>query len=176
MPADLNLSSGKASWVSSGMPLGAVASALILSPVNEYLGRRWAIIVACILYTIGAALEAGAIDFGMMFAGRFILGIGVGLEGGTVPVYVAESVPYKVRGNLVSLYQFNIALGHVFGYVVAAIFIGVPGSWRYILGSSLVFSTILLVAMLFLPESSSLLDAHRQATGGLRCLEEDSWF
>lgn len=32
-------------------------------------------------------------------------------------------------------------------------FIGVDGSWRYILGSSLVFSTILFVGMLFLPES-----------------------
>jgi len=153
MPVDLSLSANLASLVNSGMPLGAVAGALILSPANEYLGRRWAIILACILYTIGAGLEAGAVDFGMMFAGRFILGTGVGLEGGTVPVYVAECVPYKVRGNLVSLYQFNIALGEVFGYVVAAIFINVPGNWRYILGSSLVFSTILLVGMLFLPES-----------------------
>ncbi|KAN0077471.1 Sugar transporter domain containing protein [Elaphomyces granulatus] len=153
MPKDLNLSSHMASLVNSGMPLGAVAGALILSPVNEYLGRRQAIIWACILYTLGAALEAGAIDFGMMFAGRFILGIGVGLEGGTVPIYVSESVPKKIRGNLVSLYQFNIALGEVFGFVVAAIFINVPGNWRYILGSSLLFSTILLVAMFFLPES-----------------------
>ncbi|OXV07653.1 hypothetical protein Egran_04583 [Elaphomyces granulatus] len=153
MPNDLNLSSNMASLVNSGMPLGAVAGAFILSPVNEYLGRRQAIIWACILYTLGAALEAGAIDFGMMFAGRFILGTGVGLEGGTVPIYVSESVPKKIRGNLVSLYQFNIALGEVFGYVVAAIFVNVPGNWRYILGSSLLFSTILLVAMFFLPES-----------------------
>lgn len=91
MPKALHLNSSEASLVSAGMPLGAVAGALILSPANEYLGRRMAIIVACILYTIGAALEAGAIDFGIMFAGRFILGAGVGLEGGTVPVYVAES-------------------------------------------------------------------------------------
>ncbi|KAL1970271.1 hypothetical protein VTN77DRAFT_5431 [Rasamsonia byssochlamydoides] len=153
MPKALSLSDNQASLVNSGMPLGAVAGALILSPANEYLGRRMAIIVSCILYTIGAALEAGAINFGMMFAGRFILGTGVGLEGGTVPVYVAECVPFAIRGNLVSLYQFNIALGEVFGYVVAAIFVNVKGNWRYILGSSLVFSTILLVAMIFLPES-----------------------
>lgn len=36
---------------------------------------------------------------------------------------------------------------------MAAIFVGVEGNWRFILGSSLVFSTILLVGMLFLPES-----------------------
>lgn len=90
MPGALHLSDQQGSLVNAGMPLGAVAGALILSPANEYLGRRIAIIVSCILYTIGAALEAGAIDFGIMFAGRFVLGMGVGLEGGTVPVYVAE--------------------------------------------------------------------------------------
>ncbi|KAJ6088459.1 hypothetical protein N7486_009720 [Penicillium sp. IBT 16267x] len=153
LPTALNLSPSETSLVNSGMPLGAVAGALLLSPCNEYLGRRMSIIVSCILYTIGAGLEAGAISFGMMFAGRMILGAGVGLEGGTVPVYVAESVPRKVRGNLVSLYQLNIALGEVLGYAVAAIFIGVDGSWRYILGSSLVFSTILFFGMIFLPES-----------------------
>ncbi|KAJ5718306.1 hypothetical protein N7488_003952 [Penicillium malachiteum] len=153
LPDALHLSPSQASLVNGGMPLGAVAGALLLSPANEYLGRRMSIIVSCILYTIGAGLEAGAINFGMIFAGRMVLGAGVGLEGGTVPVYVAESVPSKIRGNLVSLYQLNIALGEVLGYAVAAIFIGIDGDWRYILGSSLVFSTILLVGMLFLPES-----------------------
>ncbi|GES62923.1 MFS sugar transporter [Aspergillus terreus] len=157
MPGSLHLNDGEQSLVNAGMPLGAVGGALILSPANEYLGRRMAIIVSCILYTIGAGLEAGAINFGMMFAGRFVLGMGVGLEGGTVPVYVAECVPSKIRGNLVSLYQLNIALGEVLGYAVAAIFIDVPGNWRYILGSSLVFSTLLFVGMLFLPESPRFL-------------------
>ncbi|KAJ5778878.1 hypothetical protein N7457_006598 [Penicillium paradoxum] len=157
LPVDLHLSSADNSLVNAGMPLGAVAGALILSPANEYLGRRMAIIVSCVLYTIGAALEAGAINFGMIFAGRFILGAGVGLEGGTVPVYVAECVPRRLRGNLVSLYQLNIALGEVLGYAVAAMFVSVEGNWRYVLGSSLVFSTILFVGMLFLPESPRFL-------------------
>jgi len=117
-----------------------------------------AIIVSLVLYTIGAALEAGAINFAMMLSGRIILGLGVGLEGGTVPVYVAESVSRKYRGNLVSLYQFMIALGEVLGYVVAAIFVNVQsGSWRYMLGSSLVFSTIMFFGILFMPESPRFL-------------------
>lgn len=93
----------------------------------------------------------------MIIAGRVILGMGVGLEGGTVPVYVAETAARKVRGNLVSLYQLNIALGEVLGYAVAAMFLRVPGNWRYILGSSLVFSTIMLIGMFFLPESPRFL-------------------
>jgi hypothetical protein len=70
----------------------------------------------------------------MMFAGCFVLRMGVGLEGGTVPVYVAECgthlffstitechllaanpmfVPSRIRGNLVTLYQLNLALGDI---------------------------------------------------------------
>ncbi|KAI4632029.1 uncharacterized protein J4E87_001499 [Alternaria ethzedia] len=153
LPDDLHLTAQQNSLVNSGMPLGAVAGAFLISPCNEYFGRRWAIIISCILYTIGGALEAGSMNYGMIVAARVILGAGVGLEGGTVPVYVAETVESRLRGNLVSLYQFNIALGEVLGYAVAAMFITVPGNWRYILGSSLVFSTIMGVGILFMPES-----------------------
>lgn len=157
LPTDLGLSTQQNSLVNSGMPLGAVGGALLLSPCNEYFGRRWSIIISCLLYTVGAGLEAGSINYGMIIAARVILGLGVGLEGGTVPVYVAETVERRLRGNMVSLYQFNIALGEVLGYAVAAMFISVPGNWRYILGSSLVFSTIMLVGMLYMPESPRFL-------------------
>ena len=152
MPSSLHLNTGQVSFVSSGVPLGAIGGALILGPLNEAVGRRMAIIVSLVLYTIGAALEAGAINYPMMLSARIILGIGVGLEGGTVPVYVAESISRKYRGNLVSLYQFMIALGEVFGYAVAAMFVNVKsGSWRYMLGSSLVFSTIMFGAFCLSP-------------------------
>ncbi|KAH7127220.1 plastidic glucose transporter 4 [Dendryphion nanum] len=157
LPRDLGLDSRQNSLVNAGMPLGAVAGALLISPCNEFFGRRWAIIISCILYTIGGALEAGSINYGMIVAARVILGAGVGLEGGTVPVYVAETVERRLRGNMVSLYQFNIALGEVLGYAVAAMFISVKGNWRYILGSSLVFSTIMGVGILFMPESPRFL-------------------
>jgi sugar porter (SP) family MFS transporter len=153
LPDDLNLTAQQNSLVNSGMPLGAIAGAFLISPCNEYFGRRWAILISCVLYTIGGALEAGSMNYGMIVAARVILGAGVGLEGGTVPVYVAETVESRLRGNLVSLYQFNIALGEVLGYAVAAMFIKVPGNWRYILGSSLVFSTIMGIGILFMPES-----------------------
>ncbi|KAM3416096.1 hypothetical protein BST61_g9577 [Cercospora zeina] len=162
LPDDLHLSTHQNSLVNSGMPLGAVAGAVILSPCNEYFGRKWSIIISCILYTIGGAMEAGSMNYQMIVWSRVILGMGVGLEGGTVPVYVAETVERRMRGNMVSLYQFNIALGEVLGYAVAAMFVSVDGNWRYILGSSLVFSTIMGIGMLYMPESPRwLLHKHR---------------
>lgn len=66
LPRDLELSERQNSLVNSGMPLGAVGGAIILAPCNEWFGRRWSIIISCILYTIGGALEAGSINYGMV--------------------------------------------------------------------------------------------------------------
>lgn len=64
LPVDLSLDERQNSLVNAAMPLGAVGGALILSPSNEMFGRKWSIIISCILYTIGAALEAGAVNYG----------------------------------------------------------------------------------------------------------------
>mmetsp|Transcript_8531 Transcript_8531/g.10636 ORF Transcript_8531/g.10636 Transcript_8531/m.10636 type:complete len:548 (+) Transcript_8531:156-1799(+) len=164
MKDDLHLISDQQSLVSSLMPLGAMMGSIMMTPLNEYFGRKASIIISCIWYTLGAGLCAGSRSYGMMYAGRFLLGIGVGIEGGCVGIYISESVPAEVRGNLVSLYQFNIALGEVLGYAIAAIFYEVHGGWRYMVGSSLVFSTALLVGMLFLPESPRYL-VHKNRIG-----------
>lgn len=153
MGKTLHLTSHENSLVSSLMPLGAVAGSILLTPLSEYLGRKFALVVSCIFYTIGAILCAAAHSVHTMYAGRFLIGVGVGIKGGGVGVHIAESVPSSVRGSLVSLYQFNIALGELFGYLIGVIFFDVKGGWRFMVGSSLVFSTILLVGLFFLPES-----------------------
>lgn len=160
----LELTDDQASLVSSLMPLGAMLGSIMMTPLNEYFGRKMSIIISCLWYTVGAGLCAGSHSFGMMYAGRFLLGIGVGIEGGCVGIYISESVPAEVRGNIVSMYQFNIALGEVLGYAISAMFFEVHGGWRYMVGSSLVFSTILLVGMFFLPESPRYL-VHKNRMG-----------
>ncbi|PRT52512.1 putative metabolite transport protein CsbC [Wickerhamiella sorbophila] len=164
MRDSLNLDSNQQSLVSSLMPLGAVAGSLMMPVMNKYFGRRMSIIISCLWYTLGAGLCAGSHTYQMMYAGRFLLGIGIGIEGGCVGIYISESVPPNVRGNIVSMYQFNIALGEVLGYAVAAIFYDTVGGWRYMVGSSIVFSTILAIGMFFLPESPRYL-VHKNRIG-----------
>ncbi|EME31257.1 MFS transporter, SP family, sugar:H+ symporter [Galdieria sulphuraria] len=153
VPTDLNYGSNKESMISGFMPLGGIFGAIMVYPTNELIGRKWSIIGACLLYTVGGILEADAQSWGMLLAGRMILGAGVALEAATVPGYIAECSTKRWRGGLVSLYQVMIMLGLLFGYIDAAIFVDVSGNWRWMLGSSLLFSTIFLIAMLFLPES-----------------------
>lgn len=164
MRKDLNLTDHEQSLISSLMPLGAMAGSIIMTPLNEIFGRKLSLIISCVWYTIGAALCAAAQDHHLMYAGRFILGVGVGIEGGCVGIYISESVPANVRGSIVSMYQFNIALGEVLGYAIAAMFYSVHGGWRFMVGSSLVFSTLLFIGLFFLPESPRWL-VHKNRTG-----------
>ena len=92
---------------------------------------------------VGGALQSATQSATFILLARIVTGLGTGALTAIIPVYVAETVERRIRGNLVSLYQFNIALGEVLGYAIAAIFLRVPGNWRYILGSSLLFSTIM---------------------------------
>ena len=141
------------SLISSLMPLGAMAGSIMMTPLNHFFGRRMSIVISCLWYTLGGGICAGARSVAMLYAGRFFLGIGVGIEGGCVGIYISESVPPTVRGNLVSMYQMMLAFGEVMGYACGGIFFEVHGGWRFMLGSTLVFSTILMVGMFFLPES-----------------------
>ncbi|KAI9163792.1 transporter-domain-containing protein [Paramyrothecium foliicola] len=99
----------------------------------------------------------------------------VGLEGGSVAVYVAETIERHINGNLVSLYQLIIALGEFLGYAVAAIFLRESDNWRWILEYSLLFSSIMEIGVLFLPERPSLLDAQGKDSARLQSWVSDSW-
>ncbi|GJQ13610.1 hypothetical protein GpartN1_g5401.t1 [Galdieria partita] len=152
-PKDLHLSSGQESQVVSFMPLGGVLGALMIYLLNESLGRKPTIMIAAAFYTIGGILEAASQSYGMLISARLIVGVGVGIELGSVPMYIAECSTKRWRGGLVSLYQLMINFGMLLGYADSAIFHGVPGNWRYMLGSCCLFSVILLVGMIFFPES-----------------------
>jgi MFS family permease len=101
--ASLNLNTSQVSLVASGVLLGAIGGALPLGPTNKAVGHNNAILISLVLYTISAAFEAGAISFGTIAAARTIVGIGLGLESGTVPIYVTESVARKHHSEPVSL-------------------------------------------------------------------------
>lgn len=149
----LHPDSNESSLIDSLMPLGAMAGAIMMTPLNHFLGRRMSLVVSCLWYTLGGGICAGSRNVQMLFAGRFILGIGVGIEGGCVGIYISECVPPSMRGNLVSMYHFMLAFGELLGYACGGVFFDVHGGWRFMLGSTVVFSSILLCGLFLLPES-----------------------
>eukprot|EP00871_Galdieria_phlegrea_P003277 jgi/Galph1/3950/GphlegSOOS_G2634.1 len=153
MTSDLSLNTPQESLVSSGMSLGGIGGAILSIPLNEKIGRKHSIMIACLFYTIGAILESASKTYGEMVAGRLILGAGVALGATTVPMYASECFPKTKRGAVITLYDVLIMFGILAGYIDSAIFVDVIGTWRYMLGSSLVFSSILFIGVILFPES-----------------------
>ena len=87
-----------------------------------------------------------------LIVGRIIVGLGIGLSFGTVPVYISEVSPAEARGWQVSLFQLAITVGILLAYVVDYAFAGIAG-WRWMFGLAVIPATIFAMGMLYLPES-----------------------
>jgi MFS family permease len=79
--------------------------------LSELFGRKYSIIMGAGLFVIGGVLQTAAIHIGVMYAGRVVSGLAVGMLSMVVPVYNAEVSPKEIRGKLVSLYQLAITAG-----------------------------------------------------------------
>lgn len=73
----------------SSLYLAGMAASVVAGPVTRMYGRRTSIICGGISFLIGAALNAAAINLGMLILGRIMLGIGIGF-GNQVYCYVSS--------------------------------------------------------------------------------------
>jgi len=83
------------SLIVSILSCGTFFGALIAGDVAERIGRKWTVIVGCVIYTIGCIIQmiTGLGDpLGAIVAGRLIAGFGVGFESAIVILYMSEIV------------------------------------------------------------------------------------
>merc|ERR1719397_1759332 len=98
--------------------------------VTERFGRKPAILVASVVFTIGSVVMAVAWHKAVLLVGRIVVGMGIGMASMCIPVYMAETSPVELRGFLGASFQVMICFGQA----------GIP-------------SVILLVGFWFCPES-----------------------
>jgi sugar porter (SP) family MFS transporter len=110
------------------------------------------LIVTAIIFAAGAILCAVAMSAASLIVGRMIVGLGIGLSSGTVPVYISEVSPAEARGWQVSLFQLAITFGILLAYVVDYAFARIEG-WRWMFGLAVIPAAIFALGMLYLPES-----------------------
>ena len=91
----------------------------------------------------------------LLVAGRAIAGVGVGFESAIVILYMSEICPKKVRGALVSGYQFCITIGLLLAACVnyAVQDRGDTGEYRIPIGIQFAWGVILAVGIACLPDS-----------------------
>ncbi|KAH6960136.1 general substrate transporter [Fusarium avenaceum] len=110
------LDSGFKGWFVSTLLLCAWFGSLINGPLADYLGRKGSMLLAVVVFIIGSAFQAGANTVAMLFAGRAVAGLAVGMLTMIVPMYMSEVSTPGIRGTLVVLQQLSITLGILVSY------------------------------------------------------------
>lgn len=85
--------------------LGAFLGALIPPFTSKFAGRKPLLGLAGFSFMLGGVLQTAASGptLGMIYGGRIVSGLGVGIISNVAPVFVAECAPKDLRGILVNL-------------------------------------------------------------------------
>ncbi|KAM7272721.1 hypothetical protein ACFE04_027384 [Oxalis oulophora] len=148
-----DLSSVDIGLITSGSLYGALIGSALAFTIADFLGRRRELIVASLMYLVGALVTGLAPDFPVMVIGRFVYGTGIGLAMHAAPMYIAETSPSQIRGRLISLKEFFIVLGMVTGYGIGSLFVDLVAGWRYMYVASTPIALIMGIGMWWLPAS-----------------------
>ncbi|KAJ7846291.1 general substrate transporter [Mycena leptocephala] len=84
-----------------------------------FLGRKYGLLLSSAIFLLGAGLQCGAnssTGLGIMYGGRIIVGLGIGIASNLAPIYVAEIAPPAIRGRLIGMYELCWQLGGVIGF------------------------------------------------------------
>ena len=91
--------------ISSILSLGTFFGALLAAPLADGIGRKVGIMVSCIVFSIGVAMQTAATNTPLFVVGRVGAGLGVGLVSCMIPMYQVRSFPPKnlMTNNLTPL-------------------------------------------------------------------------
>lgn len=83
----------------------------VAGKTSDWIGRRYTMVLAGIIFFLGAILMGCATNFAFLMVGRFVAGLGVGYAMMIAPVYTAEVAPAASRGFLTSFPEVFINAG-----------------------------------------------------------------
>ncbi|OEL13632.1 Sugar transport protein 1 [Dichanthelium oligosanthes] len=145
----------------SSLYLAALVASLFAGYITKKCGRRVSMLGGGFVFLIGAILNGLAKNVAMLIIGRIFLGIGVGFSNQSVPLYLSEMAPAKMRGMLNISFQLMITIGilaaNLINYFTAKIAGG--WGWRIGLGLAAVPAVIMVGGSIFLPDTPNSLVA-----------------
>jgi sugar porter (SP) family MFS transporter len=146
------LSSFQQELVTSLLLVGAAIGALTAGRVADRIGRRPTVMITALVFIVGVLLAALTPTYPVLLIARVVIGLAVGAASATVPLYIGEVVPPRVRGGLVSLNQLAITTGILVSYLIDY-GLSSSGNWRLMFGLAVIPAAALLAGMFFQKES-----------------------
>jgi MFS transporter, SP family, sugar:H+ symporter len=141
-----------------------MAGSFLAGRLADALGRRNVMMLAAILFLIGAIIQGFAHEQLIFVVARFMGGMAVGAASVLSPAYISEVAPANIRGRMTTIQQIMIITGLTAAFVVnyalahsagksTEIFWGGYEAWRWMYWMQAIPAAIFLVALFFIPES-----------------------
>ncbi|KAK6122477.1 hypothetical protein DH2020_043763 [Rehmannia glutinosa] len=157
----------------SSLYLAALIASFFASATTRKFGRKISMTVGGVIFLIGAVLNGAAMNVSMLIIGRILLGVGIGYANQSVPVYLSEMAPPKLRGALNIGFQMAITIG-----ILAASLVNYGTSkmrengWRISLALAAVPALIMTIGVVFLPDTPNSLIERGQKENARAMLEK----
>lgn len=155
-----DLSSAQTGWAVSNVVVGCIVGALGAGWIAGRLGRKKALVLSAILFTISAIGSAVVDNFVWFVIYRMIGGVAVGIASTVSPMYMSEVSPKDIRGRALGMQSFAINVGQVVVFYVNYLIAKgatdtwlVEYGWRWMLGSEVVPCMLFCLFVFSIPES-----------------------
>ncbi|KAJ5476066.1 General substrate transporter [Penicillium sp. IBT 31633x] len=111
--------------------LGALIGALNQGWIADKISRRYSILVAVAIFTLGSVLQTASYGYPMLTVARLIGGVGIGMLSMVAPLYISEISPPECRGTLLVLEEWCIVLGIVIAFWITYGTQYMAGEWAW---------------------------------------------
>jgi MFS transporter, AAHS family, 4-hydroxybenzoate transporter len=149
---------GELRWIVTAAVMGIAASALIVSPLGDYFGRRAVLLTSFAVVAISTLMGSTAGTPDQLFVWRLLTGVGLGASLPNALALGAEYAPTKSRTALVALLACGISLGSATSGLVAPPILDI-GGWRGLFVTGGVVALLAWLPLFALPESLRFLTA-----------------
>ena len=113
-----DLSDWSLAWTVGSLLLGCAAGAFFAGRMADAIGRRTVMILAAMLFVVGALVQGWTDVHAIFVVARFAGGMAVGAASVLSPLYISEVAPANIRGRLTTVQQVMIITGLTAAFVV----------------------------------------------------------
>ncbi|HEY7371026.1 MAG TPA: MFS transporter, partial [Polyangia bacterium] len=155
--------------LTSMLLLGWAAGGILFGRIADRIGRKRTLLLTMLLYALGTAACAGAVNIWMLMVFRVVASLGIGGEWAAGAAMVAEVVPDKRRVEAGALLYTSAPAGLFLATfanakIAGVIFHGSPEtSWRFVFLCGLIPAAVAFIVRVFVREPERWSEA---AAGG----------
>lgn len=114
----VRITSDDASWIASFYLLGTMPGCILAAFIVDWLGRKISLLIGSVPLFFGFIMIIMANNPYVLYAARFISGIGQGIVYVICPMYIGEIADKDIRGGLGSLIKLMVTFGELYAHAV----------------------------------------------------------